>query len=366
MTSQPDSRTDLRRQHTNIALSVIIPARNAASTIAQQLDALLVQEWHRPFEVLVVDNASTDATREVVQRYLAPHSIVRLIEASESTGVAYCRNAGIAAARGAAIAICDADDVVAPGWVRAIGDALEDHRLVSGRLDVHELNPDWLIASRGGVRRAHFRFGGLFAFANGGNMGVRAEIVEECGGFDQRFVPAEDIEWSFRLWQSGIRVHYVDDALIHYRLRESLSGMWRQAYASGRIRLSLVKAVTSAGYQVEPDGEWRRWAWLFRNLPTLRSKAGRARWTVVAGGRAGRLAGRLASVVGRDLVRSGDLPAKARVERARSEDSHPGPGPVSILLGENLAGSPSGAEPAPADHADEADRQRTRTEPKPP
>lgn len=272
-----------------VELSVIVPARNAASTISEQLDALLSQDWDRTFEIVVVDNGSSDATRTVVEKYVARDGRVRLVDARDDVGVAYCRNIGMAEARGSAIAICDADDVVAPGWLRAIGNALHDHALVSGRLDVHRLNPDWLVSSRGGVEHSIFTFGGLFQFANGGNMGVRREVVERYGGFDQRFVPAEDIEWSFRLWRSGVSVHYVEHALIHYRLRDSIPAMWRQAYSSGRVHSKLVEMVRAAGYAVRPDREWKRWLWLLRHLPSLRTNAGRARWIVVLGGRLGRI-----------------------------------------------------------------------------
>jgi len=132
-----------------VELSVIVPARNAAATLADPLDALLAQEWDRPFEVVVVDNGSSDGTSAVVTEYRGRDPRVRPVDASEDVGVAYCRNTGIAAARGDGVLICDADDVVAPGWVGAMGEALRDHEFVTGRIDVHLLNPEWLAGTRG-------------------------------------------------------------------------------------------------------------------------------------------------------------------------------------------------------------------------
>jgi len=116
-------------------------------------------------------------------------------------------------------------------------------------------------------------------------------VVEKYGGFDQRFLPGEDVEFSFRLWRAGIRVHYVKEALLHYRYRASLLALWRQARAYARIRPTLVREVRDAGYEVPRDEEWRRWLWLLGRLGSVRTKSGRARWVCVGGGRLGRLEG---------------------------------------------------------------------------
>jgi glycosyltransferase involved in cell wall biosynthesis len=283
-----------------IELSVIVPARNAAATLGEQLDALLAQEWHRTFEVVVVDNGSSDGTPAVVDEYRARDPRVRLVDASEDVGVAYCRNTGIAAVLGDGVAICDADDIVAPGWVSAMGEALRDHEFVTGRIDVHLLNPAWLAESRGlAIEQGPFTFAGLFEFANGGNQGFRRSVVEKHGGFDQRFVPGEDVEFSFRLWRAGITVHYVDDALLHYRYRGSMRELWNQARSYARIQPSLLRMVRDARCDVPRDREWRRWLWLVRHLGSVSTMSGRARWISLAGGRVGRLEGSAKLLMGR-------------------------------------------------------------------
>ncbi|HEY7134881.1 MAG TPA: glycosyltransferase [Acidimicrobiia bacterium] len=284
-------------------LSVVVPALDAEATIAEQLDALLAEEWDRPFEVIVVDNGSTDGTRDVVERYHSRDARVRLVDGSDQRGVAHARNVGLCAAHGPSVAFCDADDVVARGWVRAMGDALRGHEYVTGPLEVDRLNPPWLTESRG--RAPEHRagdFAGVFLFAHGCNLGVRRDVVARVGPFDQRYLPGEDVEFAFRLWRVGITPSFVEDAAVHYRYRPSVAAVYRQARAYARVQPRLVAMVRRAGFDVPPGRELRGLVWLVRNLGALWSRERRPRWLFVAGGRLGTLEGRLA-VLGETLRR---------------------------------------------------------------
>ena len=86
-----------------------MPAWNAAGTIARSIESVLAQR-HAQFELLVVDDGSTDATARLVDGYAATDARVRLIRQPANGGVAAARNAGIAAARGEYVAFLDSDD----------------------------------------------------------------------------------------------------------------------------------------------------------------------------------------------------------------------------------------------------------------
>ena len=90
-------------------VSVAIPAYNAAGTIAQTLDSLLAQT-HRNLDIVVVDDGSTDATWDVLQRYAGRITAIRQANA----GIGAARNASVQAARGDYIALLDADDLCRP------------------------------------------------------------------------------------------------------------------------------------------------------------------------------------------------------------------------------------------------------------
>jgi glycosyltransferase involved in cell wall biosynthesis len=278
----------------NVELTVVVPVRNGVETIGEQLDALLASEWDGSWELVVADNGSRDQSRQIVEHYVARDPRVRLVNASDGVGAAHARNAGMRAAWGSAVAFCDADDVVGTGWLPAMGHALRAHDFVTGPLEVHRLNPPWVAGSRGrAIERGPGDFLGLFAFAPTCNLGVRRALALQAGGFDARLAAGEDIEFSLRLQLQGIPLTYVDDAVVHYRYRQSVGALWHQARTYGRAQESLVGLLRGLGTPVPASAELRRWLWLARNITSLVSRGGRARWTWVAGGCAGRLEGRL-------------------------------------------------------------------------
>ncbi|MCO5312201.1 MAG: glycosyltransferase [Microthrixaceae bacterium] len=108
-------------------ISVIIPAYNAERYLPQCLDSVLAQTL-RSFEVIIVDDASTDRTAEILSRYRSADERVRLVSNPQNLGVAPTRNHGIDAARGDYLAFVDADDYVEPTM-------LEDLHRAAIRLD---------------------------------------------------------------------------------------------------------------------------------------------------------------------------------------------------------------------------------------
>ena len=129
-------------------LSVIIPCFNSAKFLGQQLKALAQQEWSEPWEVILADNGSTDDSIAIARQYQHKFSHLRIVDASAIPGAAYARNVGAKVAKGELLAFCDADDEVAPGWVAAMGEALEQYEFVAGRLEREKLNEPWLRKSR--------------------------------------------------------------------------------------------------------------------------------------------------------------------------------------------------------------------------
>lgn len=102
--------------------SVIVPTRNGAKLLAECLDAL-TRQTYRDFEIVVVDDASTDGTRELLMRY--PEARVVSLKGTEGHGFVAAANAGLAAAEGEVLVLLNNDAVPEPGWLGELLGGLE-------------------------------------------------------------------------------------------------------------------------------------------------------------------------------------------------------------------------------------------------
>lgn len=284
--SAPSNPNGPTRDDDEVALAVVVPCHDVGGTLAQQLERLVDERWDRPWALLVVDNVSTDDTASVAARYEGRG--VRVVSATERAGVAYARNVGARALRARAVAFCDGDDVIAPGWVAAMGDALDRHELVGGRLETRSLNPPWLAGARpvpGGDGLGRFA---ETPFASGCTCGIRTDLLQRLGGFDEGFDGLEDIELSLRAAAAGVEAQLAPGALIAYRLRSSARDVWRQATFYGRGHPLLILRARELGLSSPSRLRGlRSWAWLVLHLPGLLTRQGRCAWIWVLGFRLG-------------------------------------------------------------------------------
>jgi glycosyltransferase involved in cell wall biosynthesis len=193
------------------AVSVIVPARDAAATLPATLRALAGQDLGARYEVLVVDDGSTDGTAAIAERFGPP---VRLLRIEGSTGAGSVRNHGAAAARGRVLAFTDADCVPAPGWLRAGVRALQDCDLVQGAVAP---DPD---AALGPYDRS-LSVTGERGFYESANLLVRRDRFWAVGGFEDvigraRRPQGEDVLFAWRVRRAGGRTAFCPDALVHH------------------------------------------------------------------------------------------------------------------------------------------------------
>jgi glycosyltransferase involved in cell wall biosynthesis len=276
-------------------LSVIIACYNGADTIATQLEALADQRWPERWEVIVVDNRSTDRSMAIVEGYRNRLPNLRIVDAWDRQGQAYALNVGVRNSTGEALLFCDADDQVAPGWLAAMGRALSEHDFVACRFDTDRLNAPWVAQShpnpqRDGLNR--YRYPPYLPHAGGCGLGVRRSHHEAIGGFDESIPIVQDTDYCWRLQRAGIELHFVPDAVLYVRYRSTLRGLYRQARGYGMGNVLLYKRYRPLGMPplARKDGvaAWRKLLW---TLPRIRGKAAFARWTWDFAWRVGRLEG---------------------------------------------------------------------------
>ncbi len=218
-----------------VVLTVVVACLNAAGTLGEQLEALATQFCPVPWELLICDNGSTDATADVVAGFAARLPIVS-VDASARRGPGAARNIGADRARGRWLAFCDADDVVAEDWLERMCAALARHEFVAGRFEGRRLNSSRTLRSRAldqqeGLQRSADGRG--LPHAGAGNMGMHLEVFRRVGGFDPDVPCLEDTELSWRIQRHGVVLEYLPDLVVHVRLRATLVDMYRQAFGYG-------------------------------------------------------------------------------------------------------------------------------------
>lgn len=274
-------------------LSVIIPVHNEEFTLGAQLDALLAQEIDGDWEIIVVDNASTDKTADLVWQYAERSKRVRLLIADKRADRSYALNEGIAAGKSDSIAVCDGDDIVALGWVAAMVDGLTRFDVVTGPNELDALNPPWLAASRGrSAELSAGSFWGIFPMIRGNNFGVTRATWSAVGGLNESYRFCEDAEFSFRCWKRGFEIVGLPTAAVHYRYRDNERALWRQGIGYGAGRPQIARLLRDNGGPTPPHfGGWKSWLLLLIRIPTVVTRTGRATWIWIAANRCGQVVG---------------------------------------------------------------------------
>lgn len=112
----------------DVLITVVVPTHNLADYIGKTLDALANQKY-RQFEVIVVDDASTDETVAVAERYVKLDSRFRVIALKKHVGVSKARNTGIDAAKGNVLTFVDGDDLVEPEFLQVMAVGMADPQI---------------------------------------------------------------------------------------------------------------------------------------------------------------------------------------------------------------------------------------------
>lgn len=283
-------------------VSVVMPVFNAEGTLATQLEALARQEFDEPWELIVVDNGSTDGSVEVARGFTG-RLPMRIIDAPTVQGAGHARNVGAREARAPKLLFVDADDEVAAGWMRAIASALDRHDAVASRFDKSHLNTPEVQRARGPKQTeglSPHNYATFLPHASASGLAVRRAVHEAIGGFDESLLRLEDTDYSWRLQLAGHEIHFEPDAVVHYRYREGGASSIRQAYAYGRYNGRLYNRYRARGMAHAPLRQDLKYiAKQLARLPATARGADREKRLRSLANRAGILLGRLESSWGR-------------------------------------------------------------------
>ncbi|REK22599.1 MAG: glycosyltransferase family 2 protein [Planctomycetota bacterium] len=202
-------------------ISVLMPAYNAEEYIAEAIDSVVGQTYPH-WELLVIDDGSTDSTQEIVSRYVDRDERVRLLEVPHG-GISAARNAGLKAAKYPWAALLDADDVALPRrFELQIAASEEDPEVVLWASYSHDLGAQGQVGSlhkSGPTSRAeyeHHRSTGKTIVFRNSTILFRRDLALDIGGFDAAMEPGEDVDFWDRMAELGPTIA-LKDSLVQYR-----------------------------------------------------------------------------------------------------------------------------------------------------
>jgi len=222
-----------------MSVSVIIPAFNAQATIERAVKTV-VNQTHPPLEVIVVDDASTDGTRDVVRRLAKAEPRIKLLENATNRGPSGSRNRGFQAAQGEWVAIQDADDAWVETRLELMLDAAQRHDadFVADNMLLHDIGTDQITRTGFAVERGlrwikpidpfeqDVQFGAEFGYGLLQPM-IRKRFLEENGlAYNETIRYGEDMIFLMELLFSGIRAVIIPEPGYIYTTRVGeLSGV---------------------------------------------------------------------------------------------------------------------------------------------
>ena len=205
------------------SISVVMPMRNASSWLPVLL-AALVKEWTTPFELIAIDDGSSDESGQRLQQLCGhwPPQRWRLLDGG-GKGVSAARNLGVQASRAPLIAFLDADDRPMPGRLSLPIQALRDHPNLS-----HVHGGWWRCDSKGRKRHAvhPWREGAGFSWQQclehkavlPSAWSIRRDAFLSVGGFDAGLRHSEDVDLLVRLAAAGHQGRWIKQELVRYRI----------------------------------------------------------------------------------------------------------------------------------------------------
>lgn len=210
------------------SVSVVVPVHNGASALPHLLAALSAQRGVQPFEVVVVDNRSTDATAAVA----AASPVVSRVVTEPRPGSYVARNAGWRAATGDVIAFTDADCAPDADWLLALVTALDAGADLAGGAVVPGPPPPgpwagWWAAYDRTMYLDQADNVAHNGFAATANLAVRRAVLEELDGFDAALASGGDAFFGRRATAAGHRLVWVPDAVVRHEPRAGMHETWK-------------------------------------------------------------------------------------------------------------------------------------------
>ncbi|MEX1122997.1 MAG: glycosyltransferase [Balneolales bacterium] len=232
--------------------SIIIPIYNRADDLEALMESLTKQSYpYGGFELIVVDDGSSENIKEVVHRFHPKADFNIRYYHQENQGPGKARNTGMDQARNEIIIFIDSDCLIPSHYLAEVAEAFSELEMDAyGGPDtaMHTFSAwdkavNYVMTSfftTGGLRGAQGRTLARF-YPRSFNMGFKKQLYKKIGGFGSIYQYGEDIEFSHRLLKATTRVAFLPDAFVFHKRRSGIKAFAKQIYKMGKGRVQLSK-----------------------------------------------------------------------------------------------------------------------------
>ncbi len=213
-------------------VSVVVPAFNGEASIAACVRSLLAMEYPAGlFEIVVVDNASTDGTARILSSFAEQ---VKLLH-EKKRGPAAARNQGVRHASGEVIAFTDSDCTVEKSWLRHLVAAITTSEVGIAGGRILSRRPHNRIEAFGEQIHDHEKAINLYKppYVITMNWASPRAVLLQAGLFDETYLRCEDVDLSQRIFLLGYKLVYQSEAVVYHENENTLGGLFREGYQHG-------------------------------------------------------------------------------------------------------------------------------------
>ncbi|MCK5814632.1 MAG: glycosyltransferase [Flavobacteriaceae bacterium] len=225
-----------------LRFSIIIPVYNRPQEIKELLGSLSKQNFEDDFEIVIVEDGSSQNCDAIVDRYKAELNISYFLK--ENTGAGQSRNFGMKQAKGNYFIILDSDVLLPESYLEQVKKALKanftaafggaDAAHSSFTLMQKAINYSMTsVLTTGGIRGKKISVGTFQPRSF--NMGISKVAFEKTNGFS-KMKYGEDIDLTFRLWENGFETQFIENAFVYHKRRSTLNQFYKQTFNFGTAR----------------------------------------------------------------------------------------------------------------------------------
>jgi len=230
-----------------LKFSIIVPVYNRPKEIDELLDSLTTQDYSEDFEVLIIEDGSTEKSEGIVEKYATLLNLKYFFK--ENTGAGTSRNFGMQQAAGSYFIILDSDVLVPKQYLSEVAKALSSNftDAFGGPDAAHErftilqkaINYSMTaVLTTGGIRGKKKAVGKFQPRSF--NLGLSKAAFDKTNGFSKLKV-GEDIDLTFRLWEHGFETQLLEKAFVYHKRRSTIKQFFKQTFAFGTARPHLNK-----------------------------------------------------------------------------------------------------------------------------